>query len=115
MHLEGQAGVHTAEHTDQALDDAVARGDLAGHVFLAERAGVQVTDLAAQFAGLTLRGLLQAYGDVAAVGGEDLEGDAVGPQVILQPQGVGEVAQGAAEEEAVEAAEHAQDEVAEAV
>src|SRR5262249_31351390 len=106
--------IDAAEHADEALLDAVAGGDLAGDVLLAVLGGVEVADLAAQAPGLLQGGLLQACGDLPAVGGEVLVGDAVGPEVVLQAAAVGEVTQGAAEEQAVEAAQDATDEGGEA-
>jgi hypothetical protein len=60
------------------------------------------------------RGRDELAGELLAVGGEVLEGDAVGPEVVLQPGGVGQVAEAAVEEEAVEAGEDAQDDGGEA-
>jgi hypothetical protein len=97
------------QHADQAAANAVAGRELPGDILLAILGRVAVADLAALLPRQAHGGLLQAGGDLQAVGGEVLVGDALGPEVALQAAAVGEVAQGAGQGEAVEAAEHAAD------
>ena len=58
--------------------------------------GVEVTDLAAELAGVAQGGLFQAGGNLQAVRREVLEGDTVDPEVTLQALGRSQAAQGAA-------------------
>jgi hypothetical protein len=71
--------------------------------------GVEVSDLAAQLLGLAQGGFFQLRGNLLAVLGEILVGDAVGPEVVPQSLGVRDAAQGAAEKESVKAAEDTTD------
>jgi hypothetical protein len=109
VNLEGHALFDAAQDPDGSLGDAIALGDGAGLVLETEVVGVDVADLASELLGLEQGGLLEALGDVEAVRGKVLVGDVIGPEVVLQAFVVGQVAQGAAEEEAIEAAEEAED------
>jgi len=107
--LEGHTGIDAAQHADQAALDVVAGGDLTGDVLLAVLGRVEVADLAALLPGLAQRSLFETGGHLQAVGSEVLVRDALRPKVVLQAAGVGKAAQGATEEEAVEAVQDAAD------
>jgi len=107
--LERHAGIDAAQDADQPLLDVVAGGDRAGDVLLAILPGVEIADLAPQVPRLVERGLVHLRADLLAVVAEVLQEHAPVPQEAPQPRRVGQAAQAAAQEDAVQAREHAPD------
>jgi hypothetical protein len=105
--LEGKTGFDASKDADEAIRDAVAGGDLAGEVFLAECGGVEIANLAACGVGVSEGLADEAGGGLLGVVGEVLEEDAVGAEVTVHAVGVAQGAEVAAEDEAVEAGQDA--------
>jgi hypothetical protein len=89
--LEGHAGIDTAQYADKAILDVIAAGDFTGQLVLPQSAGVNIADLTAQPPGQAQGSGLESGADLFAMLSEVLEEDAVGPEIILQPERTSEV------------------------
>jgi len=97
------------EDGDKAIVDSVPSRDVAGDIFLAGLAGMQVADGTAGFFGVAAGGFLELGGQTAGELAEVFEQDLPFPKQALEAVDEGDLSEGSAENEAVEAAENAGD------